>query len=53
MMAAAASVRVTVKMEFLRMVNLVSLLMNARLHSRDRVLTKCGLKDDQLVIEAT
>jgi len=53
MMAAAASVRVTVKMEFLRMVNLVSLLMNARLHSRDRVLTKCGPKDDQLVIEAT
>jgi two-component system, OmpR family, copper resistance phosphate regulon response regulator CusR len=27
--------------------------MNARLHSRDRVLTRCGLEDDQVVIEET
>lgn len=53
MTAAAASARVTVKMEFLRMVNLVGLLMDARSHSRDRVLTKCGPKDDQLVSKAT
>mmetsp|Transcript_61822 Transcript_61822/g.146358 ORF Transcript_61822/g.146358 Transcript_61822/m.146358 type:complete len:380 (+) Transcript_61822:3155-4294(+) len=29
------------------------LLMDSRLHSRDRVLTRCGLEDDQLVIEVT
>jgi two-component system copper resistance phosphate regulon response regulator CusR len=27
--------------------------MDARLHSRDHVLTRCGLEDDQLVIEET
>jgi hypothetical protein len=40
MMAAAANVRVIVKMELLRMVNLLSLLMNARFHSMGHVLTR-------------
>ena len=40
MTAAAANVRVIVKMQHLRMVNPVSLLMNARFHSMARVLTR-------------
>lgn len=51
MTATAASARVTVRMEFLRMVNPVDLLMG--LHYMNRMITRCGLEDDQLVIEAT
>ena len=52
MTAAAANARVILKMELVRMVNLVSPLMDRTLHSMHRVLTRCGLADDQLVIKA-